>query len=202
MARISLAPPRGVLLRVGEWYSRRKYGRVLDPGKALGHHRKVLLGYIRLERSVAGWHALDPVLKHLAVMASAVRIGCSWCLDFGHWEARELGLPMEKVRHVPVWREHRELFTDLEARVMEYAEAMTATGPEVTDGMARELVGRLGEEAFVELTAVVAVENLRSRINSAFGLTGQGFSDRCEVPPLPRDREPAQPGPGVTNPLS
>ena len=26
------------------------------------------------------------------------------------------------------------------------------------------------------------VENLRSRVNSAPGLTGQGFGDRCEVP--------------------
>src|SRR6266571_4432321 len=30
--------------------------------------------------------------------------------------------------------------------------------------------------------AIVAVENLRSRINSALGLTAQGFKDRCEVP--------------------
>jgi len=26
------------------------------------------------------------------------------------------------------------------------------------------------------------VENLRSRINSALGLTAQGFKDRCEIP--------------------
>jgi hypothetical protein len=31
------------------------------------------------------------------------------------------------------------------------------------------------------LTAMVALENLRSRVNSAFGLTGQGLADRCEV---------------------
>ena len=28
----------------------------------------------------------------------------------------------------------------------------------------------------------MAVENLRSRINSALGLTAQGFKDRCEIP--------------------
>ena len=28
----------------------------------------------------------------------------------------------------------------------------------------------------------MAVENLRSRINAALGLTAQGFKDRCEIP--------------------
>ena len=29
---------------------------------------------------------------------------------------------------------------------------------------------------------MVAVENVRSRFNSALGLTSQGFKDRCEIP--------------------
>lgn len=206
MARISLDPPRNPVVRVARWYSRRRYGRTMEPLMAMGHHPRALLTGSLFELGVARWKALDPGLKHLAVMVSAARIGCSWCLDFGHWEARELGLPMEKVRYAPVWREHRDLFSDLEQRVMEYAEAMTETEPAVTDEMARGLVRRLGEKAFVELTMMVAVENLRSRINSAFGLVGQGFSDECEVPPLPSARPPAgpgaQPGPGVTKPLS
>jgi alkylhydroperoxidase family enzyme len=59
---------------------------------------------------------------------------------------------------------------------------MTETQPAVTDELAARLIARLGEPAYVELTAMVAVENLRSRMNSAFGLTGQGFADRCAVP--------------------
>ena len=43
----------------------------------------------------------------------------------------------------------------------------------------------LGEPALVELTAMVAVENLRSRINSAFGLVSQGFATDCAVPSKP-----------------
>jgi len=44
-----------------------------------------------------------------------------------------------------------------------------------------ERLGReLSEAELVELTAIVAVENLRSRMNAALGLTAQGFKDRCE----------------------
>lgn len=44
------------------------------------------------------------------------------------------------------------------------------------------LIARLGEPAFVALTAMVAPENRRSRVNSAFGLTSQGFAEACRVP--------------------
>jgi AhpD family alkylhydroperoxidase len=182
MARISLNPPRTLVYRIAEWYSRRVYGEVLDPGKVYGHNSKVLLAYAGFERKVAKWKALDPQLKELAVMAAAARIGCSWCMDFGYWEAHKLGIPQEKLRAVPMWRERQELFTPLEVSVLEYAEAMTETEPTVTDEMAQKLVKLLGEPAFVELTAIVAVENLRSRVNSAVGLVGQGFKDRCAVP--------------------
>lgn len=182
MARISLDPPRTIVYRIAEWYSKRVYGDVLDPGKVYGHHTRALLAYAGFERKVAKWKALDPQLKELAVMAAAARIGCSWCMDFGYWEAHQLGIAPEKLRAVPMWREQRELFTPLELSVLEYAEAMTETEPAVTDEMAEHLVKLLGEKAFVELTVMVAVENLRSRVNSAVGLVGQGFRDRCAVP--------------------
>ncbi|HEX2895272.1 MAG TPA: hypothetical protein VHO29_14835, partial [Marmoricola sp.] len=49
----------------------------------------------------------------------------------------------------------------------------------VTDEMAEALRADLGNDGFVELTAMVAVENERSRMNSALGLTSQGFKDHC-----------------------
>jgi AhpD family alkylhydroperoxidase len=183
MARISLTPRRTLTLRLAEWYSRRAYGEVLQPALAMGHHPRVLRSYFSFESKVARWKALDPALKLLAEMASAVTIGCSWCVDFGHWHADRLGLPLEKVSKVPDWRAHQESFTELERLVMEYAEAMTATPPAVTDELAGSLRRRLGDTAFVELTTMVAVENLRSRTNSALGLHSQGFSDACAIPP-------------------
>lgn len=183
MARISLIPRRTLTVRFAQWYSRRAYGKVMEPALAMGHHPKLLRSYFSFESKVARWKALDPALKHLAVMASAASIGCAWCMDFGHWHADQLGLPLEKISKVPDWRAHRESFTELERGVMEYAEAMTATPPAVTDELADSLRGRLGEKALVELTTMVAVENLRSRINSAMDLRSQGFSDSCAIPP-------------------
>lgn len=62
-----------------------------------------------------------------------------------------------------------------------YAEAMTATPPEVTGEQVAHLAEQLGVPAMVELTMMVAVENQRSRFNAAMGLRSQGLSDRCEL---------------------
>jgi AhpD family alkylhydroperoxidase len=161
--------------------ARRMWGKVPDNAYVLWHNRPVAKAVFGFEQKVARWTALDPHLKAYAEMASAGVIGCSWCLDFGYFLAHTKGLDEAKVREVPRWRES-EAFTDLERDVMAYAEAMTATPPEVTDEMVADLDRRLGHAAVVELTMMVAIENQRSRFNSAMGLASQGYSEVCELP--------------------
>jgi len=182
MARISLDPPRTLSYRLAARFSRRRYGTVLDPVAAVGHNTPVGLAYGLFELQVERWRTLDQGLKDLAVMAAAATIGCSWCMDFGYWESvMKHDVRAEKIRAVPRWRES-DVFTELERLVLEYAEAMTGTPPSVTDEMVERLRDHLSEAQLVELTAIVAVENLRSRINAALGLTAQGFRDQCEIP--------------------
>ena len=181
MARISLEPPRTPLYRIAEWYSRRSWGVVADPLAAMGHNIRVLMTDARFETSLKRWNTLDPTLKALAEMTAAVSIGCSWCVDFGYWVNTKDGVDPVKMRDVPQWRDS-DVYTDLEREVMAYAEAMTATPPAVTDEMVAGLRRRLDDSQLVELTMMVAVENVRSRFNSALGLTSQGFKDRCEIP--------------------
>lgn len=180
MARVSLTPPRTPFFRVMEWYSRRAYGKVLDPGKAMAHNPRVLWSMLRFERSLARWHRLDADLGALATMASAATVGCSWCMDFGYWDSHRHGMAPEKLRAVPRWRDS-EVYSPLERDVMAYAEAVSRTPPDVEDEVAGRLRDRLGEVAFVELTALVAVENQRSRMNAALGLASQGFKDSCDL---------------------
>jgi AhpD family alkylhydroperoxidase len=178
--RVPLVEPRTFFDRTVAWYCRRQFGEVLDNALALMHNRKVLKALFAFERKVQTWDRLDADLKVLAQAASAAMIGCSWCMDFGWYAAHSAGLDTSKLSEVPRWRDSRA-FTPRERRVLEYAEAMTATPPEVTDEMAEALRDDLGNDAFVELTVMVAVENERSRTNSALGLTSQGFKDNCEL---------------------
>jgi len=179
--RIPKAPVTGLYGKLMSAYSRRVYGQIPDGAYVYFHHKKVLKGVMSFEGKVKKWDRLDPTLKSYAHLATAGVIGCSWCLDFGYFLAHNDGLDLAKVREVPRWRES-DVFTDLERDVLEYAEAMSTTPLTVTDWMVEKLLDQLGEAAVVELTQMIALENMRSRFNSAAGLQSQGFSDVCELP--------------------
>ena len=80
MARISLNPPRTPLFRVVEWYCRRRYGAMVDPGKALGHNARVLYAELRFEQAVAPPQHLLARWPHQprcrALRAPGIRRGC------------------------------------------------------------------------------------------------------------------------------
>jgi AhpD family alkylhydroperoxidase len=65
---------------------------------------------------------LDANLASFAAMAAAATIGCLFCLDFHYFTAHNKRLDQTKAREVPR-RRQSAVFTPLERRVMEYAEA-------------------------------------------------------------------------------
>lgn len=179
-ARVPLETPAGLFGRAMTWYSMRAYGKVLEPGLAMAHNRRILLADLGFERKVARFNKLDETLKALAEMAAAAAIECSWCLDFGYYSAHHQNVDPAKLEAVTHWKD-ADVYTPIERRVLAYAEAVTATPPAVTDELADALRSELGVPAFVELTTMVAVENLRSRFNAAMGLASQGFSESCRA---------------------
>jgi len=95
----------------------------------------------------------------------------------------QAALDAAKAREVPRWRES-DVFTPLERRVMEYAEAMSQNPPTVTDEMSASLLEELGAPALLELTARIGWMNLTARANIALGIEAQGFSAACGLQPL------------------
>lgn len=174
-------PPQTALWRFVRWYSRRLFGKVLEPARVMAHQPKVLKTYLDLERNAQKWKRVDPQLKHLGVMAAAACVGCPWCMDFSYWASQQRGLPLEKARQVPAWRD-ATCFDSTERLVLEFAEALTATPSDAPP----ELVARLREHfdgaQVIESTAAIALENFRSRMNRGLGINTQGFSDACELP--------------------
>jgi len=161
----------------------RTLGKVPSAIGVYWHNPKVLMTSFGISNKVQKWAACDEQLKSFAHMAVASLIGCSWCLDYNYFVARNEHLDLEKAREVPRWRES-EVFTTLERQVMAYAEAMSQTPPTVTDEMSARLLDQLGAAALVELTAVIAFANLTTRANVAFGIESDGFADACGLKPL------------------
>jgi alkylhydroperoxidase family enzyme len=186
MAYVTLIDrPSGFVARIAARYSRHRFGQDVEPVMAASHHGGVLVALGAIETAAQrSWTKLDPRLRWLALQASAGEIGCSWCTDFGYYEGMQQGIDPGKVRDVGRFRTSG-IYDDTERAVIEYAVAATATPAAVSDELVERLHRHLSEPEMVELASWVGLENLRSRFNAGMGLKSQGFSDRCEVAPLP-----------------
>jgi alkylhydroperoxidase family enzyme len=181
--RVPKAEITGIYGALVKRFSKRLLGRVPEPLGVYWHNRPVLKATMGIGAKVQKWRACDLSLKSFAHMAVAAQIGCSWCLDYGYYQAFNEHLDVEKARQVPRWRDS-DVFMPLERAVMGYAEAMTVTPPSVTDEMFAPLLEQLGEAALVELTAFIALANMNARGNVALGIESEGYAQSCELKPL------------------
>jgi alkylhydroperoxidase family enzyme len=181
--RVPAAPITGLYGALAKRYSKKVLGRVPEPLGVYWHNKPVLKATMGLGAKASKWKACDPSLKSFAHMAVAALIGCSWCLDYGYFEAFNEHLDVDKAREVPRWRTS-DVFSALERDVMEYAEAMSQTPPTVTDELSARLLKELGPAAMVELTAFIALANMNARGNVALGIESEGYADSCELKPL------------------
>jgi alkylhydroperoxidase family enzyme len=168
----------------------KQLGAVPEPVEVTYNNPEVAISSQEFSAKVATWEAADASLKTFAHMAVAAQVGCSWCLDVNYFLAQNQNLELAKASQVPRWRES-DMFTPLERDVLEYAEAMTNTPTTVTDELSACLLERLGPAALVELTVFIGFANLATRVNTAHGITSQGYGDACEIPLAQRPEKSA-----------
>ena len=77
-------------------------------------------------------------------------------------------------------------FSPGEKLALELCERMTYTNKRVTDRFFNRLKRHFNEQELVELAAIIALENFRSKFNPVFAVESQGF---C---PLPAVQQVAQ----------
>ena len=125
------------------------------------------------------WEAFDPVdltasvTRARAELAQAAR---------GRADVVERGLIDALMARFPT--DDPDDTVALQAGHAAYADAMTTDPHTVTDEQVDDLRRRFGDDGVIELTYQIGVENMRSRMYSALGITEQGFNsgDACRVP--------------------
>ena len=177
-ARITGISPttKNPLLRLVFWYARRRFGRDVGPLRGYATNPAVLAASIAFELGMERARRVDKPLKQLAELRVAALVGCPFCLDIGSALLRELGVGEDKLRDLNDYRTS-SAFSALEKAALAYADAMTATPVEIADDDLRALRAQLDDAQLVELTAAIAHENLRARMNHALGYGADGFSD-------------------------
>ena len=161
------------------WSQKRKYGQVLKPALLWARVPKLFMAvatlYGVLDRRSS---PLDPVLRSLVTVRVSQINWCRFCVDINSAVLATRAGSMEKVEALERWKESG-LFDEKERLVLEYAEAMTYSDQQVSDGLMHRLSAFFDEDGIVELTALIAFQNLSSKFNSALDVPAQGF---CRLP--------------------
>ncbi len=193
MSRIELVgtnaagPFTKLLLRSARKQTKALAGRetegMIGPLEAFAHAPSLLVGYGLFEGATARQHRVPKQLKVLAELKAATMTTCEYCIDIGSQIARRSGISDEQLRELPRFRDS-DAFGDVEKLVMEYAVAMSRTPVEVSDELFARLREHLDDAQIVELTSLIALENMRGRFNHALGFGSSGFTEGmvCAVP--------------------
>ena len=166
-------------LRPFFWNQKRKYGQILKPALIWARVPRLFAAiailYGVLDRKSS---PINPVLRSLITVRVSQINGCRFCIDINSAVLAKRTGSMNKVEALERWQES-ELFDNKERVVLEYVEAMTYTGRQVDDNLTQRLYEYFNEDEIVELTGLIAFQNLSSKFNSALDLPAQGF---CRLP--------------------
>ncbi len=187
------ASEAGPYVRLAYFFTRRGLGRLagrqpermIEPLEMYAHLPGLLRGYGSLEQATARLHRVDKRLRALAELKAATLTHCEYCIDLGSQISRRWGLSDEELLALPSYRTS-ELFTELDKLVLDYAVGMSRTPADVPDELFARLSARFDAAQLVELTHVIALENMRGRFNLALGIGAAGFSEGmvCAVPAI------------------
>ena len=162
-------------LRPFFYNQRRKYGAVLDPGLLWGRVPKlfaaVALLYGAIDRSAS---PLDQVLRSLVTVRVSQINWCHFCVDINSATLVTRAGSMDKVEQLEHWRESA-LFDDKERLALEYAEAVTYSDQQVSPELMARLKLFFDDDAVIDLTRLIAFQNLSSKFNAALDVPPQGF---------------------------
>ncbi|ROR34373.1 carboxymuconolactone decarboxylase family protein [Inmirania thermothiophila] len=170
-------------VRLFFWNQRRRYGKVLEPARLWARSPRVFAGvallYGALDRRSS---PIEPALRALVTVRVSQLNWCRFCVDINCALGMRRGVPWEKLADLERFEDSPH-FDERERAVLRYAEAVTLSdrqpGPEHFEALRRHF----DDDGIVELTALIAFQNLSSKFNAALGVEPQGF---CRVPDVSR----------------
>src|SRR5262249_41313897 len=116
----------------------------------------------------------DPVLRSLVQVRVSQLNGCPFCTDINAASSLQRGATPEQIEALPDFRAST-LFTDAVKAALHYAGTMTDTRLPGGTAPLETLRRHFSDDAIIELTALIAFQNMSSKFNAAFGVESQGF---------------------------
>jgi AhpD family alkylhydroperoxidase len=154
---------------------RRRYGRALAPARLWGRTPLPFLAmsamYGALDRKSS---PLDPALRSLVQVRVSQINGCAFCTDINSASGIKRGATPQQLAALADFGDS-PLFSGAEKSALQYAEAMTDSRLGSNQALVDEVRKYHSDDAVIELTALIAFQNMSSKFNAALGVASQGF---------------------------
>lgn len=166
--------PKGLLMRIAFWMTRRQFGKVMTPMKVLYPR---MPGMLKLSYEIAKFETkgirLETGLHFMVVMLASQINGCGFCMDLARAMAIREHLGMEKFNALSEYRVN-PLFSDRERAALTYVEKATRH-KRVSDAVFGALRGHFSDWEIAEITWLNALENYYNLINVPLEIESDGF---------------------------
>jgi len=154
---------------------RRKYGVELEPARLWGRLPRSFLMLTLLYRTLdRGGSPIEPALRSLVQVRVSQINWCAFCIDLNSALGAGRGVSDEKLRALPYFADSN-LFSEPEKAALTYAEAMTDSAKRSDPALIARLQQHFSDDAIIDLTALIAYQNMSSKFNAALGVAAQGF---------------------------
>ena len=154
---------------------RRRFGAELEPARLWGRTPRVFAAmtamYGALNRRSS---PIEPSLRSLVQVRVSQVNQCAHCIDLNSSVGLERGVARAKLLALGSPTE-RGAFSEREKAALDYAEAMTDSNRRVAAEQISRLQEHFSDDAIVELTALIAFQNMSSKFNAALGVSAQDF---------------------------
>ncbi|WP_375304032.1 carboxymuconolactone decarboxylase family protein [Bradyrhizobium sp. A11] len=119
---------------------------------------------------LAGKAGLDKQLVELVKLRASQINGCAFCVQHHVLLSERIGVPVDKLHLVAVWRE-APIFAPRERAALAWAEALTLLPDGVSEEVYAEAAREFSESELMYLTSAVASINVWNRFGAAFRWT-------------------------------
>ena len=168
-------------VRIFFWNQKRRYGSILEPARLWGRTPRVFaalaLLYGAFDRRSS---PLEPLLRSLVTVRVSQINWCGFCVDINSATVLKRGAGRKKLEQLEIF-ESSKLFTEREKAALAYAEAVTRSDLQPDKQHFIRLRQEFDDDSIIELTGLIAFQNLSSKFNSALGVLPQGF---CNIPDI------------------
>jgi len=157
------------------WLQKKKYGRALNSSLVWATMPRAFLSlaslYGALDRKKS---PLAPALRSLIIVRVSQINECAFCIDINSANLIQRSGTEGQCLQLNSWRQST-LFSPSECAALDYAERVTYSDQHPDDACFNLLKVYYNEQEIIELTALIAFQNMSSKFNSALEIESQGF---------------------------